>query len=1021
MERGNVSKIAAFAAALVTVTSLVVGSTLYGGMANELRDREFEYLAHQLSLGVQSFDNRIDLMRRQVLAASQTPPTTGISRAAAAGGIDPLDGSTEDAWKNRLAHIFTALLRANGDLVQARYLNPKGREVVRVDRTAVGVVRVNEDSLQDKGDRDYFKASTALGDGQVYVSDISLNEEFGAIALPELPVMRFGAGVHLPDGALSGVVVLNLDARWMFDDFRKITPPQGELVIAKSDGAYILHPDAEFTFGVQRRRDHRLQIDWPELEELHLGGGRYSGVMARPGGEVAVVALMTGHDADATQQRRTALLTVPAKTALAASDALRIRAVAVTVGMAVIGAIAAWLVASGLSRRLKRLRVAAEDVTRKPLDDIDWPDAGLDEVGRVVEAFRTTAGMLSDSQIALREERDKLGVVLDGAFNGIISIDGHGLIEHANSAAAAMFGHASEDMVGRNVAMLMPDPYARRHDGHIARLIKDGVEGVIDMPREVIGLRKDGDSFPVRISMTMRRRGPGVVFIGLLEDLSEERRVDRMKREFVATVSHELRTPLAAIKGALGLLQGGVMGELPESMRDLVAMASNNSDRLVRLINDILDIEKIEAGEMSFERAPVNLADLLNDARRENEALAASRQVALTVAADSVDGTVHADSHRLRQVLANFISNAVKFSGPGDRVELGVARVDGLLRVWVSDQGPGVPEAFKDRIFEKFSQADASDAREKGGTGLGLSISRAIVEGHGGAIGFDGAPGRGARFYFDLAPIAVRAPDAAPRMGGDRGAALVFGAPSANRDRIAALIGQMGFSPVLSDDVDDAREKVKRERFAAMIIEANDDAGAGADLAAALDGPCAKRGLPVLVLSAAEGEEALSGRAFRVVERFGGAGAPGRLRGLVEGLSGGRAEPLRILHVEDDADQLDITARALKDLGRIDWAWTCAEGERMLAERDYDLVILDLCMPDGRSEKLLPSIRARAGEATPVVIYSAEEAPAYLLEQVELAMVKSKLSVMDLRDQISRLLDLGPDRRPPGERTDDAA
>jgi PAS domain S-box-containing protein len=1008
VERGNVSKIAALAAALVTVTSLVVGSTLYAGMAKELREREFEFLTHQLSLGVQAFDNRIDLMRRQVLAVSQTPPTMGITRAAEAGGIDPLDGSTEQAWKNRLAHIFSALLRANGDLVQARYLDTSGREVVRVDRTAAGVVRVAEASLQDKGARSYFKASAALGDGQVYVSDISLNEEFGAIALPELPVMRFGAGVHRLDGSVSGVVVLNLDAQWMFDDFRKVTPPQGELTIAKNDGNYILHPETALTFGFQRHHDHRLQTDWPELEaRMRDNAGAFSVVVPRPSGDVAAVALATGHEGEASGQRRFAVLTVPAETALAASDALRIRAVAVTVGMALIGAIAAWLVTSGLSRRLQRLRAAAEDVTRKPLDEIDWPDAGMDEVGRVVQAFRTTAALLGDSQLALREERDKLEVVLDGAFNGIVSIDARGLIEHANRAALTMFGHAPEDMLGRNVAMLMPNPYSARHDGHIARLIQDGVPGVIDMPREVTGLRKDGASFPLRILMTMQRRGDSVVFIGQLEDLSEELRVDRMKREFVSTVSHELRTPLAAIKGALGLLEGGVMGELPAAMRDLVSMASNNSDRLVRLINEILDIEKIEAGEMSFERENIDVAALLHEACQENAALAESRGVNLTVAPILCAGAVHADSHRLRQVLANFISNGVKFSAPGDDVELGADMVAGRMRIWVSDQGPGVPEAFRNQIFDKFSQADASDAREKGGTGLGLNISRAIVEGHGGVIGFDSVPGQGAKFYFDLAPVAADAPtDAELRAKATRGTALLFGARTSDLDRIAALIEDMGFATVLSDNVEDACAKVESERFAAMIIEAND--GACPDLASILDGPCTARGLPVLVLTADGAEDQAGGKAFRVVERFGGEASPGRLRGLVEGLSGARREPLRILHVEDDADQLDITARALRDLGSIDWAWTCAEGARMLGERDYDLVILDLRMPDGRSEKLLPAIRARGGQAIPVVIYSAEEAPAYLLEQVDLAMVKSKLSVMDLRDQISRLLELGP-------------
>ena len=522
--------------------------------------------------------------------------------------------------------------------------------------------------------------------------------------------------------------------------------------------------------------------------------------------------------------------------------------------------------------------------------------------------------------------------------------------------------------------------------------------------------------------MTMQRRGDGIVFIGLLEDLSEERRADRMKREFVSTVSHELRTPLAAIKGALGLLLGGVMGDLPHAMRDLVAMASNNSDRLVRLINDILDIEKIEAGEMSFERARVDVATLLNDARSETEAMAESRGVLLCVAQDTAAGAIYADSHRLRQGLANFISNAVKFSGPGDLVELGADTADDRLRIWVSDQGPGVPEDFQDRIFEKFSQADGSDAREKGGTGLGLNISRAIVEGHGGTIGFDSTPGQGARFYFDLSRHDA-AHARASRANAVHGTALLLGRPTANRDRLATLVADMGFVVELSEDPEAAAAKVEREHYTVMVVETCDDPDRCPDLAALLEGPCVAQGLPVLVLTAVggEAEDALNGTAFKVVKSMGEAVAAGRLRSLVEGLAGGSPSPLRILHVEDDADQLDITARALSGLGRIDWAWTCKEAERMLGERDYDLVILDLRMPDGRAEGLLPAIRARNGAAIPVVIYSAEEAPAYLLEQVDLAMVKSKLSMVDLRAQISGLLDLGPKGPDGRERDEDAA
>src|SRR6185369_6677324 len=224
-------------------------------------------------------------------------------------------------------------------------------------------------------------------------------------------------------------------------------------------------------------------------------------------------------------------------------------------------------------------------------------------------------------------------------------------------------------------------------------------------------------------------------------DIEEEKRIAQMKNDFVSVVSHELRTPLTSIRGSLGLIAGGVAGELPEKARALVEIASKSCERLVRLINDILDVEKIESGKMGFYFAPIELAPLLERALEDNRAYAEGYGVVLRITATAPGARVWGDPDRLLQVMTNLISNAVKFSPRGGTVEVTTARGSGDVRIAVTDHGRGIPPELRPRLFEKFAQADSSSTREKGGTGLGLSISRAIIERHHGRIGFTSEPG----------------------------------------------------------------------------------------------------------------------------------------------------------------------------------------------------------------------------------------------------------------------------------------
>ncbi|MDY6945179.1 MAG: ATP-binding protein [Pseudomonadota bacterium] len=250
--------------------------------------------------------------------------------------------------------------------------------------------------------------------------------------------------------------------------------------------------------------------------------------------------------------------------------------------------------------------------------------------------------------------------------------------------------------------------------------------------------------------LTLRNAsGRAVRMTGLIWEITETQRVERMKNEFVATVSHELRTPLTSIRGSLGLVAAGVAGELPERASGLVNMALNNCERLTLLINDILDMEKLESEKQRFDVRRADVAELVTRSLEENTGFAQSLNVRFELAGPLCNAAVLVDSSRFLQVMANLLSNASKFSPAGAAIEVSARCNHGRVRVSVRDRGKGIPPDFQSRIFQKFSQADSSDSRSRTGTGLGLAISRAIVERLGGHIAFETGPG-GTTFYFEL-------------------------------------------------------------------------------------------------------------------------------------------------------------------------------------------------------------------------------------------------------------------------------
>lgn len=365
---------------------------------------------------------------------------------------------------------------------------------------------------------------------------------------------------------------------------------------------------------------------------------------------------------------------------------------------------------------------------------------------------------------ALVISEGRLQAIMDASHHSVISTNIDGTIQLFNPAAERMLGYTADEMIGKQTPVVF-----HSNEEMIARTqklnellgteIKPGFATFIAKlnqqevdEQEWTYVRKDSSTFPVWLSISALHNSNNEVvgYVGIAQDISERKALDTMKNEFISVVSHELRTPLTSIRGSLSLLVGGAMGVFDDKIIKLLNIAYSNCERLIRLINDILDIEKIEAGKMKFQLTTININDLAEGVVAENQAYAQKFDVSLELLKAPSTIFVKADSDRLIQVLTNLISNAVKASPKNKTVILKITSQNDKAIFAIIDEGPGIPIEFQKRIFQKFTQADSTTGHKQAGTGLGLSISKAIIDKLGGKIYFTTKLNEGTTFYVEL-------------------------------------------------------------------------------------------------------------------------------------------------------------------------------------------------------------------------------------------------------------------------------
>ncbi|MES2218219.1 MAG: PAS domain S-box protein [Pseudomonadota bacterium] len=599
------------------------------------------------------------------------------------------------------------------------------------------------------------------------------------------------------------------------------------------------------------------------------------------------------------------------------------------------------------------------------------------------------------AESSFRENENYKTAILEAASDSIMTINELGTILSYNPRTLEIFDYSRSDLKNKNIDLLLPD---------LSKKLKHLVG---KLAAEFIAVRRNGENFPAELTLSRMYLSRQNVFVCIIRDITERKKVEKLKNEFVSVVSHELRTPLTSIRGSLGLLLGGTVGGYSEKAKKLLDIANNNCERLLLLINDILDIEKIEAGKMDFHLVQADILDMVKDSIEANKLYAEKFGVKVNLVQYESGVMVTVDPARLMQVMTNLISNAVKYTSPNGKVDISVIPRGEIVRVTITDYGAGVPDNFRSTIFQKFSQADSSSNRNQSGTGLGLSISKTIVEKFGGTINFTSKPDKETIFYFDLpkahTDLSKEVEEPVKTESSDK--ILICEDDQDQAEYLRELLKSAGIYADIAYTVAQAKALLAERHYHGLLLDLLLPDQDGIAFIRQLRDDEKTRSLPVIVLSvlAQTGRALLNGDAISVIDWLDKPVDFNKLLKSIERIKQQHPDKMpRILHVEDNPDTRQIIATLLQEQAQIIPADSLAKAREKLSTEEFDFVILDLLLPDGNGTELLPML---AKQQLPVIVFSSVELDREYARYVTQALIKAETSDEYFLNTIKKLID----------------
>ncbi|WP_077341185.1 response regulator [Pseudocolwellia agarivorans] len=1004
-------KVAFALSALLFLSLFTTGYTSYQQSKQIAENKAIELQQSQLKLLKIKIKSALNEHQNILMSLRDTPPIQAIIDAIKNNGIDSESNESLNVWQQRLNTIFYSFLNNHSQYLQVRYIKSNGEELVRVERKANNHINIaSQSELQNKSAEKYVMETTKMRPGQVYYSDVNLNKEYGKIQTPHVPVLRIATPVHNALGEVKALVIINLSTDVLFSNV--VSTDHGiRSYIVDQSGNYIKHKDKSKSFAKEQGLDYNfydIEPQWAErtknneeLMQLNENSTEIFGFQK---------IFFAPHD-----HKRYWLLAIHIPEEIVFSEIKQAldRMIVIHILIAILSVMLIfWFVSKRILYPILTLASSAKKLHHGDLSIRLDPKSVKDEFRLLYYLMNNFAESQQNSTLKLEQkiaaQNKRLSAVIDNVVDAIITIDAYGKIESFNRAATTIFGYSEDEVIGKNVKMLMPDPYQKEHDGYLAHHNKTGEKKIIGIGREVTGKRKNNSTFPMELAVSEVSLDDTKYFVGIVRDITERKRIELMQKEFISTVSHELRTPLTSISGSLGLMLGGVTGELPEKAKELLVIANNNSESLIHLINDILDIEKMSAGKMSFDLNVTDITPVILNAIEANKGYGEKLNVSFTFSSThTAPLMVNIDEKRIEQVMSNLLSNAAKYSPTHEVVTITLEVLADEVHISVHDQGKGIPKPFRAHIFDKFSQADSSDTRQKGGTGLGLHITKAIVKEHNGRIDFSCDKGNGTTFRFTL-PLYTETPLVTDNNEKTNQKALILIIED-NID-IARLLSMMiknaGYNCHHAYDYQQAKDLIATNQYDAVTLDLIIPGGDGLTLLKELRSKEETRKLPVIVV-ASPNEDSDKVKASDSIELVDWLEKPIQPEQLVKSirtsLATKKQQKHHILHVEDDSDIITIVSSLLSNNYHIKQVSTLTEAKQLIAQEQFDLILLDIGLPDGSGLDLLHQLNDN-DKNIPVVIFSAHDIPVNIARQVIATLTKSQTDNNKLIEKIHAVI-----------------
>ncbi|MDG9669625.1 response regulator [Hahella sp. CR1] len=962
-------------------------------------DQEAGLLQGQLLYRSEAFEKQMSEFKRDVLFLSQTPPISGIIRAANNNGYDPKENNDIDVWRDRLGIIFSRYIENNPAVLQVRYIGVanNGREIVRSDRVSGSAVILMNEQLQEKGGRDYFLETIKRQQGDIYISEINLNQEHGVVEIPHKPTLRVATPIFENDARIFGVVIFNIDARFLFQNISQSLPDGHFLYLLNKDNDFLIHPDQSKTFGFDLGALHRWQDEF-KLTEQRADLPRYIHNQQYMYAYKKVFVL------DASVQSRTLTL-VMSTTEERLVEKVRNRAFGALGGL-----------------------------------------AGVILIMGVILYFYL---LMLKQRLQANLGQARLAAIVNSSSEAVIGVTLSGEVSDWNKAAELMFGFAEKEALGKKLNDLIMPPEQREEAYSTLEKVRDGVVvSHFDTWRK----RKDGRLLDVSVASSPIKSDSGDI-VGAaftIRDISEQvvirnqvmelnanlelkvkQRTEELleakemaekaslaKSEFVANMSHEIRTPMNAIIGMLQLLK---MTKLSGQQADYVDKTNGAARSLLSILNDILDFSKVEAGKLTLDPHPFNLDTLMSEVSAIMSANLGEKNLELIFNIDPrAPINLIGDSLRLKQVLLNLVSNSIKFTNEGEIIlsvrpsllENGKA----TLVFAVSDTGIGISDEHQKLIFDGFSQAETSTTRNYGGTGLGLAICQRLVNLMGGEIKVESKPGLGSTFKFtaDFSLQKKNALEACNSLPLSKKLqnlqVLVVDDNEQSRVIVSGVAKSLGWNVKIAPSAEDAIQKLREseggeEQYDVIFMDYSMPGMNGMEASYQIKKLAVINQRPLIIMMTAHGREVLNTTGIdykTVLDGF--IVKPITASMLLDSVVEAQAEQLsrtaenvsvspneahdtgkplqglRILLVEDNTTNQQVASELLNSVGaKVEVVGTgkwAVEAVKK-ASPQFDAVLMDIQMPDMDGYAATKEIRNRLNERDlPIIAMTANALPA---------------------------------------------